>query len=58
MYVKHQKKIIIKFLPLRQFEYQMYTGFLIHNDHDNIFWSSLLSLLLTPENIFTMEIFH
>ena len=52
-------EIIMKFLTLRQFEVQIYIAFLRHNDHDNMSWSSLLSLLLTSENsCFTMEIFH
>lgn len=52
-------EIVMKFLPLRQFEFQIYIASLIQNDSDGMSWSSLLSLLLTYENShFTMKIFH
>lgn len=27
-------KVGVKFLPLRHFEFQFYTGFLVHNEHN------------------------
>lgn len=50
---------IMKFLPLRQFEFQIYIAFMIHNNHGNMSWSNLLlALLISGNSCLSMEIFH